>query len=275
MELIFESVEERDEFLNNMEDSESCPAKFCLDNLPKCKPHIDCKECWKQAVMKCPIKVPDNTPRTLYISTAELHPNPLLERLIKDSINRVYGKNCVGCKDLYFKPKFEIDDREPDEESLYPKTMQHFLVMPRHCGRTAVMKMMDDLDRHGYFGTPTTKPLSKEEKDQDTSCELCKNADVHEFDEPCKSCKDDSNFEKKEERSCKTCKNYDTPSAIGPCYGCNGLNGFPNFEGKEEKKEPTHNCITCKFQGRGLSQIPCRTCVLPPRIDQWEPKEAK
>lgn len=161
MEIIFESVKERDEFFED-----HCP--HCVEGTTltdeECYNSNDCKKCWEQSGVKYRIKnqpTPDhpvpieeqmtnmgaikasvwnawttmkpgdklvktNTgwyierkkeepKKQVYISTAS-HPDPLVERMLKNMLNTAYGKDGV----------------------------RPFVVMPRHQGGTAAHKMIDD-----------------------------------------------------------------------------------------------------------------------------------
>ena len=82
------------------------------------------------------------------------------------------------------------------------------------------------------FGSPVIQPLgvvkinASPDPEPLEPCEDCKHEDVHEFEEPCASCRGNSNFVKKEEKKepfikiCATCKYAHRCTAIDPCASC-------------------------------------------------------
>lgn len=122
-------------------------------------------------------------------------------------------------------------------------------------------------------GVVVSEPLTK--------CHKCKHEDVHEFDEPCRSCNaDDSNFEskeeKEEERSCALCKYVHIKISEDPCASCDKPGDrYSKFEKKEKEEEPKHVCKNCKYYAKGLSEYPCRACDVVIRSNKFDHKDAK
>lgn len=102
-------------------------------------------------------------------------------------------------------------------------------------------------------------------------CEECKHADVHEFDEPCRSCSGNSKFEEKLKKgpSCKDCVYSGFTAAEEPCCGCGQ---YTNFKPKKEEKHPrierhgTHwRCPNCAARLHdsvivGRKELYCPNC---------------
>lgn len=128
MELIFDSIEERDEFFD-----EYCPSHCALRGLDRCRPTIDCARCWEQSGVKYTIKdqpTPDN-PVPIHMQEGST------VTLVCDEYLRPGDK--LVCKDGVWGV-----ERRPEMH----------IVMPRHAGRTAALKMMDEL----YGGHTYIKP---------------------------------------------------------------------------------------------------------------------
>lgn len=97
-------------------------------------------------------------------------------------------------------------------------------------------------------------------------CEDCKHEDVHEWDEPCRSCSGNSNFVRKEEKkkeepfkACVDCK-YGPNPANKYCIGCTVHDGLQNYEPKEEKKEVEKCCKNCEYGSMPKDIGACWSC---------------
>lgn len=243
-------------------------------------------------------------PKKVYTTTADVLPNPLVERMLKNMLNVGYGKDGI-------KP---------------------FVVMPRHQGRTAAMYMLDELERTGYFDTDkasTFSVLSKLDhqfyhnknwkeaidifmdkhdrirkpeiekvifndpativfwKDGTKTVVKCQKGDI--FDEEkglamaiCKKVYGEGYWtgaikewlpeeEKKKGPSCKECLYSVLTAAEEPCCSCGQ---YENFTPKEEKKEePLKTCKNCKYSGNTHNGL-CVYCGALSR-DYFEPRVDK
>ena len=221
------------------------------------------------------IEAKKEEPKQVYISTAS-HPDPLVERMLKNMLNTAYGKDGI----------------------------RPFVVMPRHCGRTAAYSMIDEM--YEYWKRDAENCMDAFRRSQEERRKLQienvifnKPATIVFWKDGTKTvvkCQDGDDFVEEKGLAMAICKKV---FGNGSGYYEEFKKWLPEFDPmeayrefvdaverltnscikinipvpEEKKEEPERCCSNCRYARFKGTEYPCNKCI-PPCIN-FKPKDAK